>query len=114
MVGEADGATSLSALMGDPIGQVPVDVHEDVMVLPYSSGTTGLPKGVMLTHHNLVSNICQMTHVVDYTDEEIGLAALPFFHIYGMQVLMNMQLAMGATVVTMRSPQSGRPEAIQR
>jgi len=101
VVGEADGATPLAEVMGDPIAQVPVDVRDDVMVLPYSSGTTGLPKGVMLTHHNLVSNICQMEHVVEYTEEEIGLAALPFFHIYGMQVLMNGMLANGAGVITM-------------
>ena len=101
VIGEANGATPLSTLMGDPIDQVPVDVHDDVMVLPYSSGTTGLPKGVMLTHYNLVANVAQMTHVLDYGDDEAGLAALPFFHIYGMQVLMNGLLANGVTVVTM-------------
>ncbi len=97
----AQGATPLSELMGDPIDQVPVNVHSDVMVLPYSSGTTGLPKGVMLTHRNLVSNICQMEHILSYGPGEIGLAALPFFHIYGMQVLLNGMLANGAAVLTM-------------
>ena len=101
VIGEADGATPIASVMGDPLQQVAVDLTDDIMVLPYSSGTTGLPKGVMLTHRNLVSNICQMEHVVDYSEGEIGLAALPFFHIYGMQVLMNGMLANGAGVVTM-------------
>ncbi|MDE0700437.1 MAG: 4-coumarate--CoA ligase family protein [Acidimicrobiaceae bacterium] len=97
----APATTPMSSLMGDPIDQVAVDLHSDVMVLPYSSGTTGLPKGVMLTHHNLVANVCQMEHVLQYDEDEVGLAALPFFHIYGMQVLMNGLLANGVTVVTM-------------
>ena len=101
VVGEAPGATSMASLMGTEIDQVEVDVHEHVMVLPYSSGTTGLPKGVMLTHRNLVANVCQMEHVLRYDEDEVGLAALPFFHIYGMQVLMNGLLANGVTVVTM-------------
>ncbi len=97
----ASATTPLASLMGEPIDQVAVDLHNDVMVLPYSSGTTGLPKGVMLTHHNLVANVCQMEHVLQYDEDEVGLAALPFFHIYGMQVLMNGLLANGVTVVTM-------------
>ncbi len=101
VIGTADGATPLDDLLGDPIDQVPVDLAEDVMVLPYSSGTTGLPKGVMLTNRNLVANICQMQHIILYTDDEVGLAALPFFHIYGMQVLMNGMLANGGGVITM-------------
>jgi acyl-CoA synthetase (AMP-forming)/AMP-acid ligase II len=101
VIGEAEGATPLAAWMGDPIEQVGIDPAEHVVVLPYSSGTTGLPKGVMLTHRNLVANIAQCEPVLDLGDDEVALAVLPFFHIYGMQVLMNMMLAVGATVVTL-------------
>ena len=101
VMGQASGATPLASLFGEPIDQVPVDFSEHVVVLPYSSGTTGLPKGVMLTHRNLVANIAQMEHTFTPADGEVALAALPFFHIYGMQVLMNMLLAFGVRVVTM-------------
>jgi acyl-CoA synthetase (AMP-forming)/AMP-acid ligase II len=101
VMGEADGALPMASLFGDPISQVDIDSNNHVVVLPYSSGTTGLPKGVMLTHYNLVANICQLDHVLDYQGEEVALAALPFFHIYGMQVLMNGLIANGVKVVTM-------------
>ena len=94
-------AQALGPLFGEPIDQVPVDYAEHVVVLPYSSGTTGLPKGVMLTHRNLVANIAQMEHTFVPSAGEAALAVLPFFHIYGMQVLMNMLLAFGVRVVTM-------------
>lgn len=115
VIGDAPGATPLSELMADPIEQVPVNAAQDVVVLPYSSGTTGLPKGVMLTHRNLVANICQMEHILAYGPGEIGLAALPFFHIYGMQVLLNGMLANGAAVLTMaRFDMATALELIQR
>jgi len=101
VIGEHPGATHLGALMGDPLTQVAIDPATHVVVLPYSSGTTGLPKGVMLTHTNLVANLAQCEAVLPYDDGEVALAVLPFFHIYGMQVLMNGLLAAGCTVVTM-------------
>ena len=101
VMGEAEGAIPLASLFGPPIDQVPVDYDEHVVVLPYSSGTTGLPKGVMLTHRNLVANIAQMEYTFVPSEGEVALAVLPFFHIYGMQVLMNMLLAFGVRVVTM-------------
>ncbi|MEZ5134244.1 MAG: AMP-binding protein [Acidimicrobiales bacterium] len=85
-----EGVTNLLDLFGEPLAeQVPVDPATDVVVLPYSSGTTGLSKGVMLTHRNLVANIVQCDSVLPIAEGEAILAVLPFFHIYGMQVLMN-------------------------
>ena len=101
--GDAGSATvvELAAMFGEPISQTPLDYADHVVVLPYSSGTTGLPKGVMLTHRNLVANIAQLQHAFKASGDEAALAVLPFFHIYGMQVVMNMLLAQGVRVVTM-------------
>jgi len=96
-----DSVISLTDLYGPAMTQAPVDPSEQIVVLPYSSGTTGMPKGVMLTHHNLVANLAQSRPVLQYGENEVALAVLPFFHIYGMQVLMNGLLADGITVVTM-------------
>lgn len=101
VIGDVPGMRSLAELYARPIEQVAVDLHDHVVALPYSSGTTGLPKGVMLTHHNLVANNAQLAHVIHYTHGEAALAALPFFHIYGMQVLMNSLISSGVRVVTM-------------
>jgi 4-coumarate--CoA ligase len=96
----SDAGSALD-LMGEPIAeQVPVS-PDDVVALPYSSGTTGLSKGVVLTHRNLVSNLEQTAAVVTVERGEAVLSVLPFFHIYGMQVLMNGTLAEGGVVVTM-------------
>jgi acyl-CoA synthetase (AMP-forming)/AMP-acid ligase II len=80
---------------------VHVDPREDLVVIPYSSGTTGLPKGVMLTHYNLVANILQADSVMGLREDDVMLGVLPFFHIYGMTVIMNLALRVGATVVIM-------------
>lgn len=102
VIGEASGATPLSALMGAPLAaQTPVDVENDTVVLPYSSGTTGLPKGVMLTHRNLVANVDQVQAVRPVGAGEWTVAFLPFFHIYGMTVMLNLYLAAGGGIVTM-------------
>ncbi|HEX6116317.1 MAG TPA: AMP-binding protein [Solirubrobacterales bacterium] len=102
VVGEGD-AKPFTDLLGDP-GEAPeieVDPAEDLAVLPYSSGTTGLPKGVMLTHRNLVANLLQTRATQDVADDDVLIGVLPFFHIYGMQVIMNLGLREGGTVVTM-------------
>ncbi len=94
-------APSMSSLEGEPLSrQVEVDYAAHVVVLPYSSGTTGFPKGVMLTHRNLVANLCQARPFLGLGEDDVCFAVLPFFHIYGMQVLMNMALGHGATIVT--------------
>ncbi len=82
-----------------------VDPKEDIAALPYSSGTTGLAKGVELTHFNLTSNVHQISACqVDTplaTEDDTMLVHLPLFHIYGLQVLMNYSLSLGATMVMM-------------
>ncbi len=101
IIGDApDGMESFMQLMAAPIEQVAVDVDQQIVVLPYSSGTTGFPKGVMLNHRNLVANLVQCEDALEVEDGEVVLAVLPFFHIYGMQVLMNFFLSKGSTIVT--------------
>lgn len=101
VIGEADGATPLAALMGEPVTAPSAAAPDDLAALPYSSGTTGVAKGVMLTHRNLIANIQQVLGPSQLQEDELLVAVLPFFHIYGMQVLMNMGLAAGATVITL-------------
>jgi acyl-CoA synthetase (AMP-forming)/AMP-acid ligase II len=99
--GEADGAVAFSSLMLDAKApDVQIDPAVDLVALPYSSGTTGFSKGVMLTHRNLVANLMQTTACIDITEDEKIMAFLPFFHIYGMTVIMNQGLYQGATLVT--------------
>nr|WP_203599759.1 4-coumarate--CoA ligase family protein [Streptomyces sp. SID10853] len=80
---------------------VPVDPAEDIAVLPYSSGTTGTPKGVMLTHRSLATNLAQLHPFARMGPGERILAVLPFFHIYGLTALLNAPLRYGATVVVL-------------
>ncbi|WP_329135420.1 4-coumarate--CoA ligase family protein [Streptomyces sp. NBC_00670] len=80
---------------------VDLDPAEDVAVLPYSSGTTGTPKGVMLTHRSIATNLVQLEPLVPTGPGERLLAVLPFFHIYGLTALMNAPLRRGATVVVL-------------
>src|SRR5260221_12184908 len=73
---------------------------DDLVALPYSSGTTGFPKGTMLTHRNLVSNNLQFTTALRIDLTDVALIFLPFYHIYGV-MLTGSFLAAGATQVIM-------------
>jgi len=86
---------------GSPAPEVTFDPATHVAVLPYSSGTTGIPKGVMLSHRNLVANVAQCRVNIDLKASDRVLAVLPFFHIYGMTVLLNLALKQRASLVTM-------------
>ena len=91
---------SLPSGDGDP-GTPSVDPAGDLAVLPFSSGTTGLSKGVMLTHRNLVANMEQIRAVHRIDEHDVLIGMLPFFHIYGQTVVINLGLSQGATIVTM-------------
>jgi acyl-CoA synthetase (AMP-forming)/AMP-acid ligase II len=101
--GEGEGARPFDVLLADdgPWPAIEVDVHEDVVLLPYSSGTTGLPKGVMLTHYNIVANCYQITGILNENEDDTVVAFLPFFHLYGLFVFLTYGLSMGITIVTM-------------
>jgi acyl-CoA synthetase (AMP-forming)/AMP-acid ligase II len=102
-VGDGGDLAPLAELYGAPANapEAVIEPPTDVAVLPYSSGTTGLPKGVMLTHRNLVANLCQVQAGFPLGADDVLIGCLPFFHIYGMTVIMNQGLRAGATIVTM-------------
>lgn len=108
-----EGHPNLDDLLtqGVPAPKVSFDPSTQVAVLPYSSGTTGVPKGVILTHRNLVANIAQMELPVGIGTDDAILAVLPFFHIYGLTVLLNIALKLRAHLVTM--PKFGLSEFLR-
>jgi acyl-CoA synthetase (AMP-forming)/AMP-acid ligase II len=111
--GHAPDVTSFDELLESDgsVPQVAVNLREDVVALPYSSGTTGLSKGVMLTHRNLVANICQFTPMKMITEQDTAIGVLPFYHIYGLSVILSLGLATGATTVVL--PRFDFPQFLQ-
>lgn len=86
-----------------PIEEIerPFDFEEDIALLQYTGGTTGLPKGVMLTHKNLVSNaaMCDNWLYKCKKGEEVVLGILPFFHVYGMTTVLILSVMQGYKMV---------------
>jgi len=78
-----------------------IDPQQDVALLQYTGGTTGISKGVMLTHANLSANVEQATHILQDVNKKPHkfLAILPFFHIYGLTICINFPTAIGATII---------------
>ena len=103
VLGTAPGATPFSELIGHrhPAVHVPVDPDRDLAALPFSSGTSGLPKGVELTHSALVTNVRQGHAALDFREDDVVVAVAPFFHALGFNLLLPASLAAGATVVTL-------------
>ncbi|GGM71859.1 AMP-binding protein [Dactylosporangium sucinum] len=97
------GATRFSVLTDHDHPALPADTvpHDAVAALPYSSGTTGLPKGVELTHTALVTNARQAQAVLGFEAGDVVLAVAPFCHVIGLNLLLPCGLAAGATVVTL-------------
>ena len=109
LIGEAGSAAGANAIGFEELsahgdGLIPrFDASpRDVAFLPFSSGTTGLPKAVELTHRNLVANLCQMRPVHRLSPDDTVIAVLPLFHIFGFQVTLNLALRAGATVVILQ------------
>ncbi|MGW0546058.1 4-coumarate--CoA ligase family protein [Streptomyces altiplanensis] len=99
----AEGHRSVLDMLAStaPEPRLTIDPSEDVAALPYSSGTTGVPKGVMLTHRSIATNLAQLDPFIPMGPGDRILAVLPFFHIYGLTALMNAPLRNGATVVVL-------------
>src|SRR5580704_4325916 len=102
----AAGAEPFSSLLNSvsircPTPDTPSD--QTLAALPYSSGTTGLPKGVMLSHFNLVANVYQFIgpHASEMSGDDVALCFLPLYHIYGLNVVLNPILTLGGTLLLM-------------
>ncbi|XP_077991405.1 uncharacterized protein LOC144445653 [Glandiceps talaboti] len=101
-----DGCIPFSTFMKDDGSAFPTDIKinpkEDVVILPYSSGTTGLPKGVMITHHNIISNVEQTTKAESLSidsDNNITVTVVPFAHIGGFSFVMTRSLLEGYKII---------------
>ncbi|KAJ8308077.1 hypothetical protein KUTeg_012951 [Tegillarca granosa] len=107
VLGDVEGCVPFSTIINDSNCSLPnvnIKPTNDVALLPYSSGTTGLPKGVMLTHHNLVAQLSQLRHhlYLPFTSGyDVSIAPLPMVHIAGLVIGLLNPVAQGATVVTL-------------
>jgi len=105
-VGGAGGALSFDDLIRshEPLEKLPhIDPTRDLALLPYTGGTTGVPKGAMLTHRNLVVNAVQFSRWYCYHEgQEVFIATLPLFHIGGIAGAMSVPISVGGTIVLLR------------
>jgi long-chain acyl-CoA synthetase len=113
---QGSGAEPFSNLLKPVSAALPEadqDPEETLAALPFSSGTTGLPKGVMLSHYNLIANVYQFLgpRATPLNSEDNILCFLPLYHIYGLNVMLNPSLILGATLVLM--PRFGVPQLTQ-
>ncbi|WOL19037.1 4-coumarate--CoA ligase 1-like [Canna indica] len=107
--GPAEGGcrrfADLMAADGAVLSEVKIN-PDDVVALPYSSGTTGLPKGVMLTHRSLITSIAQQVDGANpnlyFNEEDVILCVLPLFHIYSLHSVLLCGLRVGAAILIMR------------
>ncbi|WOK95024.1 4-coumarate--CoA ligase 1-like [Canna indica] len=103
-----DGCRSFADLLATDAGAMPASEFDpdDVVALPYSSGTTGLPKGVMLTHRSLITSVAQQVDGENpnlyYHPEDVILCVLPLFHIYSLNSVLLCSLRVGAAILIMR------------
>jgi acyl-CoA synthetase (AMP-forming)/AMP-acid ligase II len=102
VLGEGEGATPFAELFehGEDAPQGAIDPDSTAALL-YSSGTTGVPKGVELSHRALIANVMQTDTVLGLDTRDMVLAVAPFFHALGFAILMNTPLASGSTVVSL-------------
>jgi len=85
------------------VNPVVVDPTDDIAVLQYTGGTTGVAKGAMLTHYSLLSNAIYGARLFPLSEKDVSLCVLPLFHIYGLTVTMNMPISVGGTLVLLPS-----------
>lgn len=94
-----EGTIPFATLKGDPALRALDLDREEMAAILYTSATTGRPKGVMLTHSNVVSNVFATSHHLGMTPEDRGLCALPLFHCFGQNFIMNALVNSGGTLV---------------
>jgi acyl-CoA synthetase (AMP-forming)/AMP-acid ligase II len=112
----AGGTLSFASLLRSSSASLPRPSNppdQTLAALPYSSGTTGLPKGVMLSHFNLIANVYQFIapNASELSPGDVILCFLPLYHIYGLNVALNPALVLGATLVLM--PRFNLPQLLQ-
>jgi acyl-CoA synthetase (AMP-forming)/AMP-acid ligase II len=113
VIGEASGTTSFSSLLESNCAppSISISPREDLAALPYSSGTSGKPKGVMLTHANLTAGVLAGITAIPHGPGTIELGILPFFHAAGMACILPSAIKAGHTLVLLRRSE---PECLLR